>query len=102
MNGPLFRLHGQPDGARGGTPAPDPPACRCREPASAESLEDRGVGLAAALAHGLQAVPAAAALQLVPQLGGQDGAGGAERVAERDRAAVDVRLLRRRAGLLLP
>jgi hypothetical protein len=50
-------------------------------PASAESFDDRGVGLAAALAHGLQAVPAAAALQLVQQLGGQDGAGGAQRVA---------------------
>src|SRR5690606_37921218 len=32
-----------------------------------EPLDDRGVGLAAALAHGLEAVPAAGALQLVQQ-----------------------------------
>src|SRR6202046_5406221 len=40
--------------------------------ASSEALDDRGVGLAAALAHRLQAVPAADALELMQQLGHQD------------------------------
>src|SRR5579859_1042948 len=58
-----------------------------------QPLDDGGVGLAAALAHGLQAVPAARALKLVEQLGQQDRPGSAERVAQRDRAAVRVGLL---------
>ena len=58
-----------------------------------DALEEGGVGLAAALTHGLQAVLATGAPQLVEQLGGQDDPGGAERVAQRDRAAVDVRLV---------
>src|SRR5207237_204929 len=37
-----------------------------------DPLDDRGVGLTAALAHGLQAEPAPGALQLVDQLGHQD------------------------------
>jgi hypothetical protein len=61
--------------------------------ASAEALDDRGIRLATALAHGLQAIPAAGALELVQQLGHQDRAGGPERVPERDRAAVGVGLL---------
>src|ERR1700728_1843849 len=60
--------------------------------ASAEALDDGGVGLAAALAHRLQPVTATAALELVQHLGHQDRAGGAERVPERDRAAVRVGL----------
>ena len=67
-----------------------------------DALDDRDVGLAAALAHRLQAVAAAGALELVQQRGHQPGAGRAERVAERDRAAVDVDLGEVGAGLLLP
>src|SRR5690348_6935093 len=58
-----------------------------------EALDDGGVRLAATLAHGLQAVAANGPLQLVQQLGGQHRARRAERVAERDRAAVRVGLL---------
>ena len=57
------------------------------------SLDHRGVGLATALAHGLQAEPATGALQFVQQLGHQDRAGSAERMTERDRTTVRVRLL---------
>ena len=57
------------------------------------------VGLPAAFAHGLQPVAAAGALELVEQRGHQPGTGGAERVAERDRTAVDVDLLAVEVGL---
>ena len=57
-----------------------------------DPLDDRGVGQAAALAHRLQAVAAAGALELVEQRRHQLRARRAERVAERDRAAVDVGL----------
>src|SRR5579885_913805 len=57
-------------------------------PESVEPLDDRAGAEAAAAAHRLQAVAAAAALQLVQQRGHQPGAGAAERVAQRDRAAV--------------
>src|SRR5262245_62111482 len=67
-----------------------------------EALEDRHVRLAAALAHGLEAVAAAGALQLGQQGGHQPGAGGAERVAEGDGAAVDVDLGVVGAGVLEP
>src|SRR5580692_6241880 len=53
-----------------------------------EKLEDGGVGLAAALAHGLQAVPGAGRLHVVDQGGHDPGAAAAERVTEGDRAAV--------------
>ena len=64
-------------------------------PGSAEALDDRDVGLAAALAHRLQAVAAAGALELVEQRRHEPGAGRADRVAERDATAVDVDLLQR-------
>src|SRR4051812_45087293 len=67
-----------------------------------QALDDGGVGLAAALAHRLQPVAAAGALELVQQRRHQPGTGRAERVAERDRAAVDVDLGQVGAGLLLP
>src|SRR5690349_13108525 len=67
-----------------------------------QPLEDRDVGLAAALAHDLEAVAAAGALELVEQGGHQAGAGGADRVAEGDAAAVDVDLLVRDVELLHP
>ena len=59
-------------------------------PAALDPLDDRRVGLPAALAHGLQAEPAAAALELVDELGHQDRARRPERVAERDGPAVGI------------
>src|SRR5215469_2478262 len=67
-----------------------------------KALDDGGVRLAAALAHGLEAVAAAGALKLVQQLGGQHRAGRAERMAERDGAAVHVGLLQGRTGVRRP
>src|SRR3954470_17871755 len=69
---------------------------------SAEALDDGGVGHAAALAHRLQAVTAAGALELVHQRGHELGAGAAERVTERDGAAVRVHLAHVGVVLLLP
>ena len=60
------------------------------------------VGLAAAFAHGEQAAAAAGALERVQQGGEQPGAGGAEGVAERDRAAARVHPGQVGAGLALP
>src|SRR5438552_3127155 len=65
-----------------------------------EALDDRHVGQAAAFAHGLQAVALAAGLQRVEQRGHQLGARGAQRVAQGDRAAVDVEVVGIGAGLL--
>src|SRR5437667_11231688 len=67
-----------------------------------EALDDGRVRLTATLAHGLQAVAAAGPLQLMQQLGGQHRAGRAERMAERDGAAVRVGLLQRRTGVRRP
>src|SRR5262245_64681569 len=67
-----------------------------------EALEDGDVGLAAALAHRLEAVPAAGAVELVEQRGHETRARRAEWMAERDRAAVHVHLGEVEAGLLLP
>src|SRR3546814_7356425 len=59
-----------------------------------QPLDDRDVGDAAAFAHRLQAIAAAAFAQRMDQRRHQLGAAGAERVAERDRAAVDVHFRR--------
>ena len=67
-----------------------------------EAFDDGRVGHAAALAHRLQTVAAAGALELVEQRGHQASAGAAERMAERDRAAVDVDLAHVGVQLLLP
>src|SRR5574338_384505 len=67
-----------------------------------EPLQDRHVRLPAALAHRLQAVAAASALELGEQRRHEAPAGRADRVAERDRAAVHVHLREVRAELLLP
>src|SRR6516162_4819793 len=67
-----------------------------------QALDDGGVGHAAALAHRLQAVPAAALFERVDQRGHEAGAAGAERVADRDGAAVDVGLCQIRAGVVGP
>src|SRR5215813_13843510 len=57
---------------------------------SLHPLHDRHIGHAAAFAHGLQAVALVALFQCVHQRRHQLGAGAAERMAERDRAAVDI------------
>src|SRR5258708_40325165 len=67
-----------------------------------EAFDQGGVGHAAALAHGLEAVAAAGALKLVDQSGHQAGAAGAERVAEGDCAAVDIYFRKIGASLALP
>src|SRR5579862_3906722 len=59
------------------------------------ALDDGGDTLAAADAHGGQRVPAAGAGQFVERLDGQDGAGGADGVTERDTTAVRVGALGR-------
>src|ERR1700684_4535379 len=58
-----------------------------------KQFENRRVGLAAALAHGLQAVADAVVTHVVHEGGHQPGAAAAQRVADRDRAAVDVQRL---------
>src|SRR5690606_36694403 len=73
---------------------------RVERAASAEALDDGGVGHATALAHRLQAVAPTGALELVEQGGQQLRARAPERVAEGDGAAVDVGLGRVGAGLL--
>src|SRR3984957_10772979 len=67
-----------------------------------EQLEDGGVGLAAALAHGLQAVPGAGGPHVVHERRHDPGAAAAEGVAEGDRAAVRVQPGRVGAGLRQP
>ena len=56
----------------------------------------------ATFAHRLEAVSTAGALELVEQRDHEAGAGRAERVPERDRAAVDVDLLVFEVGLAQP
>src|SRR5688500_5338959 len=70
---------------------------RLRDP-----FDDGGVGHAAAFAHGLEAVAATGALELVEQGGEQLGARAAERVTEGDGAAVHVHALHVGLELLLP
>src|SRR4029079_10907169 len=67
-----------------------------------QALDDGGVGHAAAFAHRLEAVPAAGALELVEQRRHQAGARCAERVTERNGAAVRVHLRHVRVVFLLP
>jgi len=57
------------------------------------AFEQAGGTLAAADAHGDDGVAALAAFELVQRRGGELGAGAAERVAQRDGAAVDVELV---------
>ena len=77
-----------------------------RHQATVPSLGRRSMMVAlampAALAHHLQAVAAAGALEFVEQRRHQLGARAAERVAEGDGATVDVHLVHVGAGLLLP
>src|SRR5690606_15622678 len=72
-----------------------PRACTERGAARASgAFEDGGDALAAADAHRRQAVAAAGAVQFVHQLDGDDRAGRAHRMAQRDAAAVGIGLLR--------
>ena len=92
QTGPASRRVGRNPWARGAL----------RRRCDTQPLDDGGVGHAAALAHRLQAVAAAGALELVEQRGHELGAGAAERVTEGDRAAVDVHLAHVGVVLLLP
>src|SRR3954469_4654726 len=65
-------------------------------------LDDGDIGEPAALAHGLQAPALAALLQRMDQRGHQPGARRAERMAERDGAAMEVEPRRIGLGLLEP
>src|ERR1700729_935549 len=59
---------------------------------ASQTLNDRGVGHAAALTHRLQPVPTAALLERVDQRGHNASAAGTQRMPDGDRAAVHVRL----------
>src|ERR1700729_2305923 len=63
------------------------------DPSAAIDLDDHGVALAATGADRGPPEPAAAAPKLEQERAEDAGAGGADRVAERDRAAVDVDLV---------
>src|SRR5690606_36255005 len=67
-----------------------PPIVRRLRSGGSEGLDDQGVARAAATAERGGAGPATTALELVEQRQGDAGARHADRVAERDRAAVDV------------
>src|SRR5438876_569595 len=67
-----------------------------------DPLDDGGDPLAEANAHGLEPIARAAPLELVEQRRHELGARAAERVAERDRAAVDVHTAHVRVKLSLP
>src|SRR4029450_8219401 len=75
-------------------PIADPPGSYVHEK-QPRPLEDGRDALAATDAHGHQGAVSAGAGQLVQRLHGQDAAGRADRVAERDAAAVRVGALRR-------
>src|SRR6266446_4405564 len=67
-----------------------------------QSLNNRHIRHAAAFAHGLQSVALVLLLQRIHQGGHQLGAGAAQRMAERDGAAIDVEPRGVRAGGLQP
>src|SRR6516165_7144454 len=94
--------------------APVPPMTKIREVlgednvvgflvlSALQALDDGGVRHAAGLTHGLQPVPPAALLESVDQRGHDAGPAGAQRVADRDGAAVHVGLGQIRAGVMSP
>src|SRR5437667_9091258 len=71
-------------------PSPNP----CSRKGLVQIPEERGDALAAADAHRHDAPLGLPTLEFVGQLDGQDGTGGADRMAECDRPAVRVDLLR--------
>src|SRR5690606_30680578 len=87
---------GTPDGSTGperfGRNSASRPGGVSRRPARRGSgaLEQDGDSLAAADAHGGDGVAASHPLQLVERLDGDDGAGGADGVAQGDAGAVDI------------
>src|SRR5882757_1972916 len=76
---------------------PEAPCCRPRPTGRAEisavDLEQARAALAAADAHGHDAPFGLAATAFLQQVAGEAGAGHAEGMADRDRAAIDVVLL---------
>src|SRR5947209_7149660 len=66
------------------------------------SLNDGGIGHAAAFAHGLQAIAAATALQFVDKGGHQPRTARAQWMSQRDGAAIHVDTRKIRPGLRLP
>src|SRR5438270_2267684 len=94
---------GPPTSTSRSTPSATPRPTRIqRWSSTAETLDDGGVGHAAAFAHGLEAVAAAGALELVEQRGHELGARAAQRVTEGDGAAIHVDLVHVGMVLLLP
>src|SRR5687768_8051977 len=73
---------------------PGTPRAATTRPSPSYALEDRGGAHAAADAHGHESVPDIAAPHLVEQCRRQLGAGTTQRVAEGDRATVDIQPLR--------
>jgi len=67
-----------------------------------QPLDDSGVGHPAALAHGLQSVANAALFESVDECRHDAGPAGAQRVADGDSSAVDIRLGQVRAGVMSP
>src|SRR3546814_11779357 len=70
-------------------------ATHCRRSQSAQPLDDRHLRHTAAFAHRLHAIATVRAFQLMQQRRPQLHTGGAERMRQRDRAAVAVGLLAR-------
>ena len=97
---PLHELDVQ---AAGGGVGQEALAAQCRPRSSAAgelrcrsvAVQQQRFALAAAAAQGDGSLAAAAALEFVGRVQGQPGAGGADRVAQGDGAAVDVALLQR-------
>jgi hypothetical protein len=75
--------------------------CRC-ECGLAQSLDDGGVGHAAALAHRLQPVPTAPLFKRIHKCGHDAGTARAQWMSDRDRPAVDVGLGQIRSGVMGP
>src|SRR5690606_13609861 len=80
-----------PRKAWGCRPSPRPPPIAAPR---SETLEDGCDALPAADAHGHQRIAPAGAPQFVHGLDGEDGAGGADRMAQRNAAAVGVEFFR--------
>src|SRR5258708_8518636 len=76
--------------------------CTACSPGLLEELEYGRFGLAAALAHGRQAVRDAVGPHVVHQRRHQAGAAPAKRVTQRDRAAAWIEAIRIRSGLDQP
>jgi hypothetical protein len=76
--------------------------CRPQAKRLVQSLDDGGVGHAAALTHRLQRVSAAALFQSVDKRRHDASAAGAQRMSDGDGAAIDVGLRQIGTGVLGP